>query len=660
MTTPFGDFGLPPDAVAWAALILSGIAFGAGLHRSTPRVLAQVPAKLLVAAMAVMAALLSYGYVVFYLRGGPRIVDATTYYLQARALAQGHVTFPIPSPSGSFRGRFLLASPDGTHLSGIFPPGYPAVLALGFLVGSPMLVGPLLGAGIVVATYALARRLFEAPSVALLAAALSTVCATLRYHTADTMSHGWSALLLATGLVAALGEGVASALFAGACAGALVATRPLTGIVCIVLGVACARARPLRLGYLVGAALLPSLLFLVQQRLVTGVWFGSTQLAYYATADGPPGCFRYGFGPGIGCVGEHGDFVRAHLAHGYGVIAALGTTLRRLKMHLADAGNTELFVPVLLCGVVAVRRTPRARLAAIGIALLVVAYTPFYFDGNYPGGGARFYADALPLEHVLLAFALIRFRLARFAPGLALAGFAFHTAYDHEKLSKREGGRPMFEQSALVAAGIHRGLVFVDTDHGFDLGFDPSHEDAATGIVVARRRRDAHDVLLWERLGRPPAYEYEFDPRAAGATPRIVSLPLDPSAPLRVEAEAEWPPLEVASGFIEPSFPPCASAGRALEIHPDAKETATILIDVPVPGPGRYQLRSGWVTVSMAPIVVRIAGPDMEREVSVRPEGSHCVAAEGPRVETRKTSIPIRISTSYKVSLDYVDVVTAP
>ena len=35
-----------------------------------------------------ISAALSAAYVVIYLRGGPRIVDATSYYLEARALSE--------------------------------------------------------------------------------------------------------------------------------------------------------------------------------------------------------------------------------------------------------------------------------------------------------------------------------------------------------------------------------------------------------------------------------------------------------------------------------------------------------------------------------------------------------------------------------------------
>jgi hypothetical protein len=125
VTTAFGDFGPPPDAVAWVALALAVIiaVVAASGERTWARALDSVPRGWVLAVLGGVAAGLSWLYVVVYLRGGPRIVDATTYFLQARALAEGKVAFPVPVPSGAFRGRFLLADPLGHTLSAIFPPG---------------------------------------------------------------------------------------------------------------------------------------------------------------------------------------------------------------------------------------------------------------------------------------------------------------------------------------------------------------------------------------------------------------------------------------------------------------------------------------------------------------------------------------------------------
>src|SRR3954468_24386826 len=126
--------------------------------------------------LCLLAFALSWAYLGYYLRGGPRIIDATSYFLEARSLAAGSFSFHAPDPTAAFRGRFLLAHDSGHELGVIFPPGYPLLLSLGVRLGVPLLVGPLLGALLVLATYALARALQQDAKVAWVAAGLSVVC----------------------------------------------------------------------------------------------------------------------------------------------------------------------------------------------------------------------------------------------------------------------------------------------------------------------------------------------------------------------------------------------------------------------------------------------------------------------------------------------------
>jgi hypothetical protein len=578
---------------------------------------------------ALAAALLSAAYVAVYLRGGPRIIDATSYWLEARAIALGHLAFPLEEPTASTLGRFLVRTdgPDGPHAAVIFPPGYPALLALGFLVGAPLLVGPLLGAAITVTTYALARRVMEDRSsskdpfsLPRMAALLSVGCAALRYHTADTMSHGLAALLFTAALTLALScqtaleagaQGRLPALAAGLCTGWLVATRPVSALA-LLLVVALAllgarasfRARAFALA-VVAAFTLPGLaLFVAHQRAATGAFFASSQELYYAVSDGPPGCFRYGFGAGIGCLGEHGDFVRQNLPHGYGAFAATATTLRRLKQHLVDAGNAEPFVALVVFGAALAFRERRARLLVLGVLAQIAAYVPFYFDGNYPGGGARFYADVLPLELVLASLAVARLvvrakeprkaRVLGFLVALVPAGFAFRAGFDHAALRDREGGRPMFEP-ARIASLPPRALLFFDTDHGFNLAFDPGPFHR---IDVARLHGDALDRMAWEARGRPPAYRYVFPIGPDGAAAAEAALlplrfdleaplvPLVPLVPHVIEGESLWPPLAQDRGFALSAYASgtCASAGRWLAIHPvDPRAPARVTVSLPAP-----------------------------------------------------------------------------
>src|SRR5688572_27318388 len=118
--------GIPPDAVAWCALVLAIVTWCAW---PWARRWVLDHATIAAVIVAVSAGLLSLAYVHVYLRGGPRIIDATSYFLEARLLAQGSFAFEPPVPTASFRGRFLTGPEHGSSLSVIFPPGYPLILA---------------------------------------------------------------------------------------------------------------------------------------------------------------------------------------------------------------------------------------------------------------------------------------------------------------------------------------------------------------------------------------------------------------------------------------------------------------------------------------------------------------------------------------------------
>ncbi len=584
------QWGLPPDTAAWAALVVGGVGLALawrGRHRFFD-VIERPPTAWFVATAALFSALLSALYVRFYLGGGPRIIDATSYLLQARLFAEGKLAFAPPGPLASFHSRFLHVTPDGL-LTPIFPPGYPALLAVAIALGSPMALGPVLAAALTTVTYCLGKVALRNEGQARLACAMSAMCAVLRYHTADTMSHGWSAVLLCGVLALALAGRqspravVWYPLLAGLCAGWLFATRPLTGLVaCGAYAICTGPTQWLRAA---ATTSLGAFAFLWHQQRLTGRWGGLVQHGYYDTADGPVGCVRLGFGEGIGCRVEHGDFMQRYMPNGYGPWEALGTTSRRLAMHLTDAGNVELFFPLLLVALVLGLRHTRTRVLALTIAAQVVAYAVFYFDGNYPGGGARMFAELVPLEHVLLAWAAARLRLGAFVLPVMLTGFGLHTSYAHRHLAEREGGRPMYE-AERIAEDV--GMVFVDTDHGFNIGHDPGR----TRPVVVRHRGDGYDLAAWLAAGQPKAVDYEFDPETAHP-PAI--RPSRVARSWRFEAESNWPARRVEGGWIEPRFStdPCVSAGRQLRLHATPGQVPEMLAEVWVPEAGRYRVLLG-------------------------------------------------------------------
>ena len=602
-----------------------------------------------VSGCALLAALLSAGYVSYFLRGGPRIVDATSYFLEARALAEGKLAFAIPEPTGAFRGRFSLLGPSG--LAVIFPPGYPLALALGFRLGAPLAVGPLLAALLVVATYLAAKELELGEVTARLAALLSVLCAALRYHTADTMSHGLSGLLLVASVTAALRPEPRRVVLAGLLGGWLCATRPLTGSVALAIvgALVTLRSAPRRRLYLlltVAASMLPGLALLAcHQRAATGSFFHSTQLAYYALADGPPDCFRWGFGSGVGCRYEHADFVKAHLEHGFGFTAALYVTGERLLWHAFDIANVAPLALLVPWFVWRARDNPGVRWGGGAILLVIFAYAPFYFPGSYPGGGARLLADALPLEHVLLAAALTRLGATALTPGLVLLGFALNTVHAHVALREREGGHPMFDERVLSNRQVTHGLVWVESDHGFALGHDPAARDPKTSLVVARFRGDAHDRALWENLGRPPSFRYSYA-TANGESSLNKFEP--PAERWRWEAEAEWPPLAVSAGWAHPDFGACLSAGRGLRLRPEPN--ATVELELGAPERARYAVTIGWLANSGARLTVGLG----KQTVALVHRTDGCETGRIESVELERTN-RVTLTTPSELVLDYLE-----
>jgi hypothetical protein len=543
-------------------------------------------------------------------------------------------------------GRFMLRLPAGAERGAavIFPPGYPALLAIGFRLGVPLLIGPLLAASLVLATAHLMRSVVRAAPALLPmerplvhgAALVSACCAVMRFHTADTMSHGLAALcftmassylLRLTSRQSTRGDAFAGGLaFGGGLAlGLLFATRPVSALAVVVSFVlyryACLSPadRQPRSAWLPGlwlpglwlpglwmpglwmVGMLPgALLWFGYQEAVTGSMSSTAQALYYAVSDGPPGCFRYGFGRGIGCLGEHAEFVNNSVGDRYGLIEAAGTTLRRLKTHVADPLNSVVLFPFAIYGGYVAWRQPRLRLLVVALPACVLAYAPFYFDGNIPGGGARMLVDLLPIEHVLavLAAASLSRQARRFArtrpSGVSVAravsllgaaavlGFALDGASKHEKLRTHDGGRPMFEAKHTAKLAERDALLFIATDHGFNLAYSPSERQ------VGRYRGDDFDRLLWEAHGRPPAYRYTLNwsqGRIIDSAVQPLHFDTRPTARRRLvfEGESMWPPREQAGAWVWPVWThatPCVSRGRSLVFRSENTD-GRVLLDLP-------------------------------------------------------------------------------
>lgn len=567
-TAWIGVWGRPPDRPAQVALAVGAILVVAALVPGGPRALASAldfaslgdlaRRRRFLTLAGFAAAFLSLGYVAFYLRGGPRAGEAAAYWLQGRALSHGDLAWSAPGPTASFRTRWIALSPPD-RLAGVLPPGYPLLLAVAFLVGAPMLAGPLLAAAIVVASWKLTREMAlgagaddgRAEAIGRVAAGLSIASAALRYHTAEALPHGAVALGIAMTLAWALQArrtGRARTFgAAGLALGFVVAAQPSSAIAIGAIALAMATGAPRRaraIGWTLGAASAGVLLLASAHRAAVGraLLLPQSPLAAWNAAS------------------------VVDLLHG-------------LRAHLADIANLEPLALLVLVPAFA------ARSRGASLALLVVA-------GHLAIGAERAahdatgsFADVLPLEHALVALALSHLfpRLASAAVGtigLALVGFAVHTSHDHARLAAADPGRPPFEPDVLREANVTHGLVFFDTDEGFELASDPAAA-ASHGVQAARLRGDDRDRLLYDSLGHPAIHRYTA--AASGASVSFWSPPGSGSDPWRFEAEADWPPALLSGGRSETiEALPCAADGRALVLEATSPEArATIELAVP-------------------------------------------------------------------------------
>ena len=537
-----------------------------------------------------VAAFLSLGYIAFYLRGGPRAPEAATYWLQGRALSHGKLAWTAQDPTASFRAKNLLLTIARSARRASSRPATRCCSAPAFLLGAPMLIGPLLAAALVPATWLLARELAAGASedearaewIGRIAAVLSLVSAALRYHTAESLPQGAAAAALTVALASALrgrrtGEPRLFAV-AGLAFGFLLATQPASAIG---VGVALltmtlthgdtGRERLRVLAWTCAAALPGLALLLAANRIAVGHAFASPA-AYYAAR----------FGPAAPAA--------------VGLKAVLMGALRRVRANLADVANFEpiALLPLLLLQRDVRRRAGFGALVAAGVIVVQVLLAPPAGAGEGASRGRRrarwstsfrwsTRSSRWPSGSPYRALGSDRWRAATVA--LAVAGFAMHTSHEHARLAAAGLGRPHYEPDVAREAGATHGLLFFDDDEGYELAHDPG-ATASHGLEAVRIRGDDHDRLLYDLLGHPPTHRY--------MSPTTPVAPCRRGPPRggdtwRFEAEADFPPVATSDPAVRPRRgrrrrrAPARPTGTPWRSCPVGAAEATITIELPDP-----------------------------------------------------------------------------
>ncbi len=219
----------------------------------------------------------------------PRYVDEINYLFQAKIFAGWRLTADVPPLGEFFHHKNIIQSGHGWYIQ--HPPGWPAILMWGCMLGVPWLVNPLLGGLLTALVYILGRTVAD-ERCARLAGVLALLSPYLWFMNAALLSHTSCALFLLVFLVCALkvrqlGK-IRLALLAGACLGAAANIRPYTAFL-VSVPVALLFMRDLlqrrpyavRQGFFLTAALLPVLgLLLYYNFMTTGdpLLFGYTYM----------------------------------------------------------------------------------------------------------------------------------------------------------------------------------------------------------------------------------------------------------------------------------------------------------------------------------------------------------------------------------------------
>jgi len=179
------------------------------------------------------------GFLAYFSYGRhPHIPDEIMYLYQARYMAEGNLSVPAPSVPEAF--SFYLIPYNAARWYSIFPPGWPAVLALGVVLGMPWMVNPVLGGLNILLLYYMFHELCNRRT-ARIAVILFCTSPWFVFMSMNFMSHTFmltAVLIAAAAVIRARRNGnVVWGCIMGGAVGVVSLIRPLDGlIVAIVIG----------------------------------------------------------------------------------------------------------------------------------------------------------------------------------------------------------------------------------------------------------------------------------------------------------------------------------------------------------------------------------------------------------------------------------------
>lgn len=354
---------------------------------------------LLVALLALFAGGVSLAIASAALERIPHVTDGVSYSFQARLFASGRMWLDPPALPQLFAHENVVLNED--RWCALYPPGWPLLLAIGWMVGAPWVLGPLMLALAVVGVWHLGRGLFD-PRTGLLAAAALAVSPFALLMGAGDLAHA-PALCATVWCLSFLVRG--NLLVAGLLGGFAFLVRPSTAVALLAPAVAWSLRRDWRRGLarLALGALPCAAAFLIYHWIVFGHPLTTGYQAYDADL-----------------------FTRADRA----TLPLAAALTERLPWYLAGLSRSLWGFPfpdLLILLPLLVPRPGRSKdlmLAVCAVSLLVGHSFYYYADVIY--SGPRFVFEALGPLAVLAARALLTIRVPRLAAALgAVALLAF-------------------------------------------------------------------------------------------------------------------------------------------------------------------------------------------------------------------------------------------
>ena len=346
---------------------------------------------------------------IFSYQRHPHVPDEVIYILQARYLAEGVLTLPVPVAPLAF--NVDLMHYTDTRWYSPLPPGWPAVLAIGAKFGVPWLVNPVLGAIDLLLAHAMLRSMYER-RVARLATLLLATSPWFVFMSMNFMTHQATLFFALLGALAvarlradrerefSVRPSTFVALLGGGLAiGAASLVRPLEGLaIALLLGFWSLPPRwwtrlltPARV-----VSLIPSLLLAVgaaasgalvrpYNRLITG---DSAYFPIMAYTDKyyHQGSNDLGFGANRGLGWSGLDPFPGHGPIDVVVNANLNVTTTNVE--LLGWATGSLLVLFLLVGLRRLRRADWWHVVVLGV---IVGIHSFYWFSGGPDFGARYW-----------------------------------------------------------------------------------------------------------------------------------------------------------------------------------------------------------------------------------------------------------------------------